>query len=90
MNIKNYFDKEMNLTVIFSAAGIIAGYISFLLNNPAASFILMLLVAGAVMESTKRLFKIKEEFRWWLGNGIIVYAFLWLVTWTIFYNVALR
>jgi len=31
-------------------------------------------------------FKIKEGAKWWLGNGVIVYIFLWLIVWTIFYN----
>ncbi|RKY43453.1 MAG: hypothetical protein DRP81_06885 [Candidatus Omnitrophota bacterium] len=29
----------------------------------------------------------KKGFKWWLGNGLLFYLFLWFITWTFFYNI---
>ncbi|MCX6815468.1 MAG: hypothetical protein NT120_01270 [Candidatus Aenigmarchaeota archaeon] len=90
MSVKSYFDKELVATLVFAVIGILLGYFSFLLNNPPGSLVLMILIAAVVIFLFRQVVKIKEGFKWWLGNGLIAYIILWLVVWTIFYNVGLR
>lgn len=89
MNIKNFFDEELKSTLIHAAAGVIVGFISFMVNQPVWNFFIMLAILGALIMVMKTAMKIQKPFKWWLGNGIIVYIFIWLVTWTIFYNIRL-
>lgn len=90
MGIKSYFTGEIKLTLLFAVLGIVVGYVSFLLNNNLLSLAAMIVIAFVAREAIKRKRGIKEGFKWWLGNGLVVYVFLWLVTWIIFYNLALR
>lgn len=90
MSLKSYFTGEIRLTLLFAALGVVVGYISFLMNNSLLSLLLMLIAAFGAKETIKRKRGIKESFKWWLGNGLIVYIFLWFITWVIFYNVVLR
>ncbi|MFH0832731.1 MAG: hypothetical protein V1900_03375 [Candidatus Aenigmatarchaeota archaeon] len=90
MKIREYFDLEMKSTVIHAVVGCIAGYISFLINQPNIGLIAAMALLIATTLSTKTLFKIKKELKWWFGNGIVVYLFLWIIVWTIFYTIRLR
>jgi hypothetical protein len=89
MDIKKYFDEELKSTLIHSAVAIIAGYISFVINQPVLSFFVMLAVLLGTTFAARALLKVQKGFKWWLGNGVIVFIFVWLITWTIFYNTRL-
>jgi hypothetical protein len=89
LDLKKYFDKELNSTVIHSLAGFAAGYASFVTNNPPLAIVIMLVVLGITHFLVKFLLKINEDKKWWLGNGLIVYIFFWFVVWTMFYNVGI-
>ena len=32
----------------------------------------------------------KKGIKWWLSNGIIIYLFIWLIAWSVFYNMAMN
>jgi len=81
--------KQRISTISYAIVGIVAGYISFLINRPLISFMLMLVIGYFTMLCIKKAAKIERELKWWLGNGIVVYIFLWLIVWTIFYNIRL-
>jgi hypothetical protein len=84
--LMSYFDFELRTTVVYTIAAIVMGYISFVINHTtyaAFASIFILLVVTAAMRYA---WKIKEDVRWWLGNGAIVYIILWMVVWTVFYN----
>ncbi len=84
-----YFDMEMKTTVIFTILGIVAGYASFLINNSAQSFFLMVLLAVIFVLVLKKLLKVTEGYKWWFSNGLTIYILLWFITWIVLYNVAL-
>jgi hypothetical protein len=86
MNIKSYFDFELRTTLVYSIVAIVMGYVSFLVNNTAYAALAALVVLGIATYAMRLVWKIKEDTRWWLGNGAIVYLFLWIVVWTIFHN----
>ena len=86
MNLKSYFDMELRTVVVYAVAALIMGYVSFYINHTAYATLAMVLVLIVLTFAMKAIFKIKEGVKWWLGNGVIVYILLWLITWTIFYN----
>ena len=90
MNIKSYFDRELSTTAVLAVLGAIVGYVSFTLNNSSLSFLVMVVVAGAAILLLSKIRKVAVDIKWWLSNGLVVYILLWLVVWTIFYNVAIR
>ena len=89
MNIKTYFDMELRTTVVYAIAAIVMGYVSFSINHTAYATLAAVVVLGLLTLALRAVFKIKEGAKWWLGNGVIVYLFLWLIIWTIFYNTSL-
>jgi uncharacterized protein (DUF983 family) len=71
--------------VIHIIVGIVAGYLSFVLANVwlgLGVMIALLLVTGFV---TERFVK-KKGIKWWMGNGGIIYIFVWVVSWIYFFN----
>ena len=86
MNLKAYFDMELRTTSVYAAAAVIMGYLSLLISHTAYATLAGLIVLAALTFAMRAAFKIKEGAKWWLGNGVIVYVFLWMIVWTIFYN----
>jgi membrane associated rhomboid family serine protease len=87
---KKYFDIDIRTTLIYAVLGIIAGYISFIINEAGYAALAMIIILVVAAFATKKLLKIKQDKKWWLGNAVIVYILLWLVVWTIFFNLAIR
>lgn len=85
-NLKEYFDPELKSVLVHAAAGAVVGYASFVINQPLQGLLLMIVVMAVTTFSVKKIFRIDKKYKWFLSNGIIVYLFLWLVVWTIFYN----
>lgn len=86
MNIKSYFDIELRTTAVHTVIAIIMGYVSLAINNTAYATVASIIVLVIATFAMRTAFKIKEGAKWWLGNGVIVYLFVWLIVWTIFYN----
>ncbi len=87
--VMEYLDVDLRSTLVYAVAGVILGYTSFIINQPKISIILSLTVILALRVLIKTVWKIKQPPKWWLGNGIIIYIFIWLIVWTIFYNIRL-
>ncbi len=72
--------------------GILVGWLSIQLSAMFGNIItvvigLAIVIAfGYVLE----MFLGKKGIKWWLSNGMIVYLFIWLITWTVFYNMAMN
>ncbi len=90
MSLKTYFDLGFRTTIIFAIVGVIAGYISFLQNSAPFAFLIMLIIAVVFTLLLKKIMKVTENWKWWFSNGLIIYIFLWLIVWTIFYNLAIK
>lgn len=89
--LKNYFDAELNSSILHAITGIIAGYVSFTLNNVGLAFVVMIIILAITMAIVRVATKsVKKDSKWWLGNGVIVNILMWLVVWAIYYNVAIR
>ena len=81
-----YFDAELKTLLPFVVLGIIIGAASFYINSTITAALLMLVAAIVGKITIAKITKITEGWKWWLGNGIIVYLFVWLVVWTILTN----
>ncbi|HLD39101.1 MAG TPA: hypothetical protein VJB05_02190 [archaeon] len=86
MGLKSYFDVELRTTIVYAVIAVIVGYVSMTMNNTAYAAVVAILVLVVLTFALRAVFKIKQDVKWWLGNGVIVYLFLWIIVWTIFYN----
>jgi hypothetical protein len=77
---------EKKCIIIFLIAGIIIGYLSFLVGNNYLAAILAIIVLIVIEEILRRAFKIEEKFGWFMSNGGWIYIFIWFIVWIIFYN----
>ena len=82
----SYFDAELKALLPFAVLGIIVGVISFYINYTSAAAVLMIIIAIIGKVALGKILNVKEDWKWWFGNGIIAYIFLWLVVWTIMFN----
>lgn len=90
-------DTDAKMTLIHAVGAIIAGYLSFITSNGSISVIgenqaigsfvgiVLLIIVGKISE---RVVDEKEVngFSGWLMNGIVPFALIWFVTWTVFIN----
>ncbi len=89
MKLKEYFDVEMRTAVINIIAGAIAGYASFVINQPlAAAFIAVVAVALLSLILNKAI-GVKKGTKWWISNGVMIFLLAWFVVWTVFYDMRL-
>jgi len=77
---------DKKCTIIFLIAGIIIGYLSFLVGNNYLAALLAIIVLIVIEEILRRGFKIEEKFGWFMSNGGWIYIFIWFIVWIIFYN----
>jgi hypothetical protein len=73
-------------TVVYVIAGIIIGYISFLLNDQFLALGLVVVVLFLIAEALKRVLKLDTKFTWFWSHGGWIYLFVWFITWVILYN----
>jgi len=89
-------DIDGKVAVIHTVAGIVAGYISFILypaatapgNNQVLAVIIALIILYAVGQISERMFG-KEEvggLSGWFWSGVVPYFFVWIIVWVIFAN----
>ena len=77
---------ELITMFIYLIASIIIGYLSFWLKKPMLSFVIAIFVLVIIAKLLKKIYKINEKFSWFMSNGGIIYIFLWIIVWTILYN----
>lgn len=79
------------LVFSYTVLGAIIGYISFMLNPlsslaPIASLVLVIVVGIISIFLFKRILNVSAGGKRWWSTGILVYAFVWLIVWTILFN----
>jgi F0F1-type ATP synthase assembly protein I len=80
------------LAVEFAVFGVVVGVVSFLLNSyPYArtlALVTMIIMGAVVTYGTKRALKEKVSGtgKWW-ASPLIIYIFMWLIAWTILFNI---
>jgi len=77
---------EKKCVIIYLIAGVIIGYLSFLMGNNYLAALLAIIFLIVIEEVLKRIFKIEEKFGWFMSNGGWIYIFVWFIVWIIFYN----
>lgn len=87
MGLKEYFSADLKAMLIYTMLGAISGYIAFVMNSPKLAFVSMLLILGVSTALMKYAFK-APNYKWFVGNGIVVFILMWFIVWTIFYNLA--
>lgn len=79
-------DKNERISVlIHTAIGILAGVASDYIGSTIYALALavaILLVTGKGTEFVAK----GEGLKWWAGNGIVPYVFMWLITWILLLN----
>ncbi len=78
--------KSSRISVgVHTLTGILAGYLSFSVNNTLLSFGLAmgLLLFSALL--SQQLVG-KKDLKWLVGNGLFIYIFVWLITWIFLFN----
>ena len=76
--------KEIKGLVVYFIGGIIAGTISFFSGRRLYALIGMIAVFIALTGMLNKLGKEKPDF--WIKSGGFIYFFLWVISWTILYN----
>ena len=67
---------------------ILAGWVSLQVQATTRALfgigigLVILIIFGYFMERVVG----KQGIKWWLGNGAIIYLFIWLISWTFFLN----
>ena len=84
--VKKYLNLEIKAVVASAVLGAAVGYVSFVLNMPLASLALAVIVLAVFSFAIKKALKISNDKKWWIGNVVVVYIFIWFIIWTIFYN----
>jgi EMC6-arch len=81
-------DVDAKLTGIHAIAGIITGYISFIIVNQSYAVILGIVILIIVGNLSER-FLGKEEVggtKGWFWSGIVPFFFVWVLVWTMLFN----
>ncbi|MBI2076739.1 MAG: hypothetical protein HYT72_05835 [Candidatus Aenigmarchaeota archaeon] len=84
--MKYYFDRELLSVLTYSIIAVIAGYISFLVNQPKAALVVMAAFLAISTLFIRFALRIREKYNWYLKNGVMVFLFVWFIAWTLFYN----
>jgi hypothetical protein len=76
---------------IHAAAAIFMGYVSLTLAAMFGNWItvfsgfgLLILMGFALQKGLGN-----KGIKWWIGNGAFIYLFIWLISWTFFFNMAM-
>jgi len=90
MKIKEYFEKEQKVILFSSFVAIIVGYISFFINSPLVNLVVAIAAVIALNAFLKKVWKISEDKKWWLGNSTLIFLLVWFVSWVVFFNLFVR
>ena len=72
--------------IVHTVLGIVIGYLSIFLPGIWTALALAIVVLAALIFSLQKFLKIQKNKKWWAGNGIVIYIFIWLVSWIVFFN----
>lgn len=85
-------DEELKATrislIVHAVVAALAGWTSLQIQLQSralfglAAGIIILLATGFIAEKAVK----KKGMKWWAGNGLIVYLFVWFVTWVYLFN----
>ena len=79
-------DNGKKIMSLHLVAGVVAGYLSYIISDNIYALVVMLAVMTSMKYATNVLTKEKQKAGWWLGNGGLVYIFIWFISWVLFLN----
>jgi len=71
------------------AVAAVVGWLSFFVSGlygDVPSILMGLVILWATGKATNKLVG-KKDFKWWFGNGVFIYLFVWLISWILFFNI---
>lgn len=81
--------KEQRISVtIHTAAAVVMGWLSIIIASMSRALyaiiigLVLLYVLGFIVEKILG----KKGFKWWAGNGLVIYLFVWFIVWVFFFN----
>jgi len=77
---------ETKSLLLCSLAGVVIGYVSFLIVDALFALVLAVAVGFALKFAVEKLAKEKKSLKWWLTNGGMSYFLIWFVVWVLFLN----
>ncbi|RLJ07107.1 MAG: hypothetical protein DRP12_02840 [Candidatus Aenigmatarchaeota archaeon] len=75
------------VVILHTCLGLLMGWISLILSGLIGNLFTGLLALAVAIPLKYGLERAKVETKSWIGNGLIIYLFVWFVTWTYLYNV---
>ena len=84
--LKKYFDLDLRTVLLNTVVGAIIGYVSFIINVPLANLALAIIAMAIINYIAKKMWKITNDKKWWFGNAVVFFFFVWFIVWTIFYT----
>ena len=79
-------EPEKLSVLVHAVVGVIAGYVSFLVNDNLGAVGVIFLTAVIMRQAANKIAKEKKDIKWWLGNGAGTLILLWFISWMIFFN----
>lgn len=70
---------------IHVVVAMVAAWLSMLMPRAFYALILALALLMAAGYASERIVG-KKGFKWWVGNGLIIYLFVWLAAWILLFN----
>ena len=86
-------DEMMTANAAFAIVGALLGYASYALSKSygihEANFLILLIAIFATKVVLEKTLKISQPWKWWLTNGALICILMWLVVWTVLFNLGL-
>lgn len=76
---------------LHSLVAIAMGWVSVIaagFYGDAISILIGMIVLWALGRATKNIIGNKGS-KWWFSNGVVIYLFVWLISWIMFFNIML-
>lgn len=79
--------SENKSLLLCSLAGIVMGYMSFLVVDALFALALAVAVGFVLKFASEKLAKEKKGLKWWLSNGGFSFFLIWFVVWVMLLNI---
>jgi len=84
----NETNQSRVVVLIHTVVAVVMGWFCVYLNNDWMAGPLGIIVLIIIGFASARMVG-KKGVKWWLGNGAIIYLFVWLTMWIYFFNLVI-
>lgn len=78
--------QDIKVMLLHLFIGAVLGYASFILSNPLMAAGIAIIIGVVLRYATNALAKERKDINWWLGNGGMIYFFVWFIVWVLAIN----